>query len=230
MRNHTFGGFVWTTTNQTCDELCQAERTCWDSGGWWGWSQGEFGCHYSSPIIIDVKREGFKLTNAGNGVRFDLAADGNPMQVAWTDARYHNAFLALDRNGNGQIDSGRELFGNYTPQPVSDDPNGYRALAVFDEPGNGGNGDGVIDASDAIFPALRLWIDGNHNGVSEHAELHSLPALSVTSISVRYQVTGRQDEHGNLLRYQAIVTGGPGHSGPAPVAYDVILRGNARRR
>jgi len=76
-----------------------------------------------------------------------------------------NTLEVLDRNGNGTIDNGRELFGNLTPQPIPPDGvklNGFAALAEYDKPARGGNGDGVIDNGDAIFSSLWLWQDTNH--------------------------------------------------------------------
>jgi hypothetical protein len=109
---------------------------------------------------------------------FDIANDSVPIHMAWT-ANFNNAFLALDRNGSGTITNGAELFGNFTSQPVSDHPNGFAALAVYDDPNNGGNGDGVIDALDKIFSSLRLWVDTNHDGISQAEELHTLPDLGI---------------------------------------------------
>lgn len=145
-------------------------------------------CIPASPIIIDTTGKGFRLTSAPEGVVFDIAGNGHPGQIAWTAAASGNAFLALDRNHNGKIDNGEELFGNFTAQPPCPGGglacrNGFRALAEFDKSGNGGNGDGIIDRRDAVFSQLLLWIDENHDGVSQPDELHTLPELGVSSLA-----------------------------------------------
>jgi hypothetical protein len=181
-------------------------------------------CEPDTPIIIDTDGRGFSLTSAGNGVLFDLQGSGHNIKIAWTAADSATAFLALP-GPDGLVHNGKELFGNFTPQPASNHRNGFAALAIYDLPENGGNGDGIIDSRDKVFASLRLWIDTNHDGVCQPEELHTLPSLGVDSISLSYHVSMRRDQYGNLFRYRARVNPGDpkNDSEVGRVAYDVFL-------
>lgn len=184
------------------------------------WNYNTCSCVKVSPIVLDISGKGFFLTDAQNGVLFDPGI-GHPVQMAWTAKGADNAFLALP-GPDGVVHSGKELFGNFTSQPASNNPNGFAALAVYDQVANGGNADGVIDSKDAIFSSLRLWIDANHDGISQLEELHTLPELGVNSISLTYKADHRVDQFGNVFRYRAQINPGA----PADVgrlAYDVFF-------
>lgn len=121
---------------------------------------------------------------------FDLAGDGSGTRLDWPTAA--TPWLALDRDGNGTIDSGEELFGSATPLGLGTAANGFEALAALDE-----NGDGVIDAADPAFGAIRVWADQDGSRSSSPAELRSLADLGIVELSLRYHVERRCDERGN---------------------------------
>jgi hypothetical protein len=182
-------------------------------------------CGSDDPIIVDLTGAGFALTNARNGVKFDFFGTGKPIQMPWTAAGSSSGWLALDRKGNGLIDNGADLFSNVAPQP--DSPAraklGFRALAVYDLPANGGNGDGIIDQRDAVFSKLLVWVDKNHNGISEPGELLTMQQAGIQSISLHYALSRWTDAYGNQFRYRSKITFVGGGPAGDRYVYDVML-------
>jgi hypothetical protein len=156
-----------------------------------------------SPIVIDTAGNGFDLTDSANGVEFDLRGFGVPERIGWTTVNSDDGWLVMDRDGNGVIDNGMELFGTATPQPSSPQRNGFLALAEYDKIPNGGNGDGIISKWDTVWPKLRIWLDSNHNGISEPGELHTLDSLGLTKLDLDYKESRRVDQFGNQFKWRA---------------------------
>lgn len=138
----------------------------------------------ADPLILDLQGDGFNIELKKYGVNFDLNCDGFAEKINWTN---RDAILAVDLNGNGKIDNGREVFGDY--HLLADGTravNGFEALAQYDT-----NGDGIIDENDEIFTKLCLWIDSNSDGISDTGELKSLNELGIKAINLNCENTNR---------------------------------------
>jgi hypothetical protein len=166
--------------------------------------EGDVPCEGQSPIVLDLSRSGFSFTSVKDGVDFDIDGDGMLERTAWTARGSDDAFLAMDRNGNGTIDGGRELFGDVTILlNGKTGAHGYIALAELDLEANGGNGNGYVDSADRGFRALLLWTDRDHDGRSSPAELGHLSDRGIFAIALDADESDVVDEHGNRLAYVA---------------------------
>lgn len=165
-------------------------------------------CLDGCPLVLDTLGDGFRLTSHADGVLFDLDGDGVREQISWTEVGSDDGWLVLDRNGNGSIDSGRELFGNFTSSTSSGAPptadHGFQALSATEGPTwQPSIPDGVVDSNDSVFQFLQVWIDRNHDGVSQPAELKPLAALGVMRLDTNFKSSRRSDMHGNAFRLKA---------------------------
>lgn len=147
------------------------------------------------PLTLDLDGDGLETVGIDSGrlVYFDHNNDGVKTATGWVGS--DDGFLVLDRNGNGMIDSGAELFGDSTVLADGGTAaDGFAALAEQDT-----NGDGVIDANDSGWGDLRIWRDLNQNGISEAGELQSLDDIGIASLDVGAQSHSQVLADGNRL-------------------------------
>ena len=171
-----------------------------------------------SPIVLDLDGDGVRTLSASAGVRFDLLASGQAHATGWVSAT--DGLLVRDLDGNGRIDDGRELFGVATRLDGGQIAgNGYVAMQALDS-----NGDGRLDAKDAAFGELRVWVDADSDGLSSAAELHGLVDLGIVSLDLNAQA-GTAVDQGNLL---GLVSGYTRSDGSVHAMADVwFARGEA---
>lgn len=152
-----------------------------------------------SPLVIDVDGDGFNLGEPGVGVDFDMDANGTLETLQWVRPGEDEVLLMYDRNGNGVVDDGSELFGIGTPMELEgvNAENGFAALAQYDLPELGGNGDGWITAGDSIWNDLGYWLDLNADGVSTSDEIFDITQSGLNHLPLNPRKSRRRDAAGN---------------------------------
>ena len=152
----------------------------------------QIAAYIATPIMLDLNGDGVQTLGLDAGVQFDVRANGLPMRTGWVSAQ--DGLLVRDRNGDGSINDGSELFGSSTVLAGGvRATDGYQALAELDS-----NGDGLIDRLDTVFAQLRVWVDATSDGLSAPDELRSLEDWGITSISTQ-AFASTQVNHGNVL-------------------------------
>ncbi len=148
-----------------------------------------------SPLVMDLSGNGFDFIGPETGVSFDIDDSGSPIPTGWIYSK-DDALLVRDINANRKIDSGAELFGNATRVSSGQRAiNGFEALRALDSDANG-----FITSRDKAWTELKLWIDVNHDGISQQRELMSLDRAGVESISLGYASVMEVDQFGNQTR------------------------------
>lgn len=147
------------------------------------------------PLALDLDGDGIETLGgtSGRAVLFDHTADGVRDGSGWLTG--DDAWVALDLDGNGMVDNGRELFGIDTILPGGARPrDGFEALASLDS-----SGDGRIDAADERYEDLLVWRDENLNGISEGYELRSFEEAGIASVNLAATPSGAPLPGGNQL-------------------------------
>lgn len=175
---------------------------------------------YQSPLILLTDDAPYWFSSAVGGVHFDINGDGTAELTAWP-ASGNLAFLGLDSTGDGVINSGVELFGNFTPAdgiPGSTAANGFEALIPYDS-----NSDGKLDALDPVWGRLLLWTDRNHDGICQPTEVTHVAGSGIKAISLGYSATDTTDPSGNQFRYSGQITWSSGAGAVNRPVWDVYL-------
>jgi hypothetical protein len=161
--------------------------------------------HLGTPIVLDLNGDGISTQSISNGVKFDIFGVDQKVNTGWVTGG--DGLLVMDRNHDGTINGGTELFGQGTDLANGQKAtNGYQALAELDS-----NGDGKITSADANFSELMVWVDGNADGSSQAGEMRSLSSLGITELSLNAQ-TSTEVNNGNVIGLTSSYTTSDGAS------------------
>jgi Ca2+-binding RTX toxin-like protein len=158
---------------------------------------------HTDPLVIDLSagHTGITLTTFNPSTTttfFDMTNSGFAQQTAWTSG--DTGFLVRDLNANGTIDNITEMFG-------TSGADGFAKLITLDS-----NHDLKLDASDAAWGTLQVWLDANGNGVTDAGELHSLSSLGITSIDLAGISSSASSIDGNAISHTSTVSFSSGAS------------------
>lgn len=156
---------------------------------------GEY--HIYDPLVLDLDGNGIidiQAINGYKGAMFDHDGDGIATATSWIGSK--DGLLVFDKNNDGIINSGRELFGDSTL--IDNDTlakHGYEALAKFDD-----NHDGVIDVNDTAFGSLKVWQDKNGDGISTFDELIGLSSLGIDRLFLEHSDVNQVFDNATIIK------------------------------
>ncbi|KAA1193803.1 hypothetical protein [Photorhabdus heterorhabditis] len=146
---------------------------------------------YRTPIVIDLNGDGVKTIAIDSGIKFDFEGNGDKTKTGWINE--NDGFLVLDRNNDGIINNGSELFGEETILSSGKKAkNGFEALLDLDS-----NKDGILDANDLLWSSLKIWQDKNRDAYTDQGELKSMEEVGIESINLNYKEMEYFDSEGN---------------------------------
>ena len=141
------------------------------------------------PLVINFGGTAAQLSD--KKFAFDLDADGKKNRVSWVGP--NSGFLALDKNGNGAIDDGSELFGAKTG-------NGFAELAAYDDDKNG-----WIDENDAVYSKLQVWSKSGAGGdVQASLKERNVGAISLGNAATPFELKNAANQLQGAVRSSGI--------------------------
>ncbi|WP_426576497.1 hypothetical protein ACP179_18975 [Xenorhabdus stockiae] len=173
-----------------------------------------------TPLVIDLTGDGITTIAENGNILFDHDNNGIIESSGWIES--NSAFLVWDKNKDGKINNGNELFGNNSilKNGIKAD-NGFTALADLDD-----NGDGIFDQHDSLWDSLELWVDSNHDAVTDSGELYKLSESGISSINLAYKENGFKDINGNVHGLESTVNWSNGNVTKIVDVYFAVNKNN----
>jgi Ca2+-binding RTX toxin-like protein len=156
---------------------------------------------FCSPLVLDLNNNEVTSTIITD-THFDVNGDGFKEKTAWVEKE--DGLLVLDKNQNGIVDDGSELFGNNTKLNNGKlANNGFDALKEYDL-----NKDGAIDNKDSIYNHLHVWVDANADGITDNGELKSLNDLGISSINLNAKEVSETEALNKISHMSSFIQNG----------------------